>query len=526
MRGSRRHVVAALAAVGVLMGAGQAQSQDRNTLKVVPETLTRILDPHFTTSFTTRDFGYLVYDTLFAVDERFEPKPQMVDTWTVSPDRLIYTFTLRPGLKWHDGAPVTAEDCIASLKRWGQRDGMGALLMKNVAALTATGPSSLRLELKEPYSLVLESLGKAGTIVPFMMPKRLADTPATEQVKEIIGSGPYKFVASEFQPGNKIVLVRNDAYVPRSEPPSWASGAKIAKMARIELLSFPDMQTQVSALMNGEVDYLERIPADLLPLIENDAGTRAIILNSLGFQGIMRMNHLVPPFDNVKARQAVARAIDQEIYMKAAVGNPALYKVCPAMFVCGTALASDAGAPKRDLAEAKRLLKESGVDLGRPVVMLHVTDAPAVAASGFVTQQVLRELGFTVDMQPMDFQTFATRRLNIKSTAEGGWNIAHTTNTSIDQASPISSPPMNAAGYPAGWWGWAKDADIEAMRAEFARTTDAAARKALADKIQIRAYEQVTYLPLGQFVGATAIRKSLKGVIPAPAMLLYNIEKE
>ena len=518
----------ALAAAGllVLMGQGQAGAQDKGTLRVVPETLTRILDPHFTTSFTTRDFGYLVYDTLFAVDEKFEPRPQMVDTWTVSADRLVYTFTLRPGLKWHDGTPVTVEDCIASLKRWGQRDSMGALLMKNVSALTPVDTSSFKLELKEPYGLVLESLGKVGTIVPFMMPKRLADTPATEQVKEIIGSGPYKFVAAEFQPGNRIVLVRNDAYVPRKETPSWASGAKIARLPRIEMLSFPDMQTQVNALMSGEVDYLERIPADLLPLIEKDANTRAVVLNSLGFQGIMRMNHLIPPFDNVKVRQAVARAIDQETYMKAVVGNPALYKVCPAMFVCGTSLASDAGAPRRDLAEARRLLKESGADLTKPVVMLHVSDAPAIAASGFVTQQLLRDLGFTVDLQAMDFQTFATRRLNIKPAAEGGWNIAHTTNTSVDQASPISSPPMNAAGHPAGWWGWARDAEIEAMRAAFARTSDAAERKALAEKIQIRAYDQVLYLPLGQFVGAAAMRKSLKGVIPAPAMLLYNIEKE
>ena len=288
-----------------LLAAPPAQAQ--SVLRVAPETLSRILDPHFTTSFTTRDLGYLIYDTLFAVDDKFEPKPQMVESYTVSPDKLTYTFVLRPGLKWHDGQPVTAADCVASIRRWASRDSMGQMLTRFLASLEAADASTIKLVLKEPYGMVLDSLAKVGAPVPFMMPERIARTPGSEQVKEIIGSGPYKFRADLHEPGVKIVLEKFADYKPRSEPPNWASGAKIAKLDRIEMLGMPDAQTQVSALIRGEVDYLERVPADLLPLLDAKSGAKAEVVSKLGFQAIMRMNHLQPPFDNIKVRQAVAQ---------------------------------------------------------------------------------------------------------------------------------------------------------------------------------------------------------------------------
>src|SRR5216684_3429465 len=253
---SNRRICTAVGAVlvltaGVLLAAVPAQSQ--SLLRVAPETLSRILDPHFTTSFTTRDLGYLIYDTLFAVDENFEPKPQMVESYTVSPDKLTYIFVLRPGLKWHDGPPVTATDCVASIRRWASRDSMGQTLTKFLASLDATDTSTIKLVLREPYGLVLDSLAKVGAPVPFMMPERIARTPGSEQVKDIIGSGPYKFRADLHEPGVKIVLEKFADYKPRSEPPSWASGGKIARLDRIEMLGLPDAQTQVSALIRGEV---------------------------------------------------------------------------------------------------------------------------------------------------------------------------------------------------------------------------------------------------------------------------------
>ncbi len=503
-----------------------ASAQTASVLRVAPETLSRILDPHFTTSFTTRDLGYLVFDTLFAVDDKFEPKPQMVERYTLSDDKLTYTFVLRPGLKWHDGQPVTAADCVASIKRWASRDPMGQMLTKFLASLEAPEDGTIKLVLKEPYGLVLDSLAKIGAPVPFMMPARIAATPGSEQVKEIIGSGPYRFRADLHEPGVKIVLEKFADYKPRSEPPIWASGGKVAKIDRVEMLGLPDAQTQVSALIRNELDYLERVPADLLPLFDAKSGAKAEVVGALGFQAVMRMNHLQPPFNNLKVRQAIARAIDRSQYAALVAGDPKFATDCAAIFGCGMPLESPEGIPPQDLAAAKALLKESGVDMSVPIVMLHVSNAPGIAALGNVTRQLLVDLGFKVDMQAMDFQTFATRRLNTKSVSEGGWNIAHTTNTVPDQGNPLSNPFLVALGAPASAWGWPTDPQTEELKLKFAKAPDPPARKALAADIQKRAYEQVLYLPLAQFTTPSAWRDNLAGVLKSPVMLLYNIEKK
>ena len=519
---SKRRVWALVAAALLLAAPAQSQS----VLRVAPETLSRILDPHFTTSFTTRDLGYLIYDTLFAVDENFEPKPQMVESYTVSPDKLTYVFFLRPGLKWHDGQPVTAADCVASIRRWASRDSMGQTLTKFLASLDAPDAGTIKLVLTEPYGLVLDSLAKVGAPVPFMMPERIARTPGSEQVKDIIGSGPYKFRADLHEPGVKIVLEKFADYKPRSEPPSWASGGKIARLDRIEMLALPDAQTQVSALIRGEVDYLERVPADLLPLLDAKSGTKAEVVSKFGFQAIMRMNHLQPPFDNPKVRQAIAKAVDRSMYAAVVAGDPSFATDCAAIFGCGMPYESKTGIPARDLAAAKAMLKEAAIDMSKPIVMLHVANAPGIAALGNVTRQLLVDLGFQVEMQAMDFQTFATRRLNTKPVSEGGWNIAHTTNTVPDQGNPLTNPFLVALGAPASAWGWPTDPKTEELRLKFATAPDVAARKAIAAEIQTRAYEQVLYLPLAQFTAPSAWRDNLQGVLKSPVMLLYNIDKK
>jgi peptide/nickel transport system substrate-binding protein len=508
----------------VILYQAQFPAHAQTTIRFAPETLTRILDPHFSTSFQVRDFGYLVFDTLFAVNDRFEPQPQMVDTWTVSPDGLTYTFVLRPGLSWHDGSPVRAEDCVASIKRWGSRDAMGGALLRATAEMTVIDDKSFRLVLKEPFQFVLQALGKVGAVVPFMMPKRLAQTPGTEQVKEIIGSGPFRLVPGESDPGFTLVVVRNEAYVPRKEPPVWASGGKIAKVDRIELIAVPDPQTQVNALIKGEIDFIETLTTDLRPLVVNSKTTHTVDGNPFGVQALMRMNHLQPPFDDVRVRRAIAMAVDQERYMQATVGSPDAYKLCWAMMVCDTPYGTSAGAPKYDPEGAKRLIREAGVDLARPIVLLHVANAPNIAPLGYVTAELLQSLGFKVDIQTMDFPTFAARRLNQGPVSERGWNIAHTTLSAPEVWNPIASAPLLASGLDA-WWGWPKDDEIERLRAAFARESDLARQKQVAEAIQVRAYEDVLYLPLGQIKVASAAHNRLSGVLPAPMPVFWNIEK-
>src|SRR5450432_4471055 len=212
----------ALSALALWAGLATPALAAGKTITAVMHSDLRIIDPGFTSAYITRDHGYMVFDTLLAQDSSFKIQPQMADS-KVSDDKLTYTFTLRDGLKWHDGAPVTAEDCVASLKRWGKADGMGQKLMDYTASLEATDARTITLKLKEPYGLVLESIGKPSSVVPFMMPKRIAETPADKAISEQIGSGPFKFVDAEFQPGVKSDYEKNTDYVPRKEPPSWTS---------------------------------------------------------------------------------------------------------------------------------------------------------------------------------------------------------------------------------------------------------------------------------------------------------------
>src|SRR3954466_564679 len=308
---------------------------DAKTLRVAPHSDLKIVDPIWTTALITTHHGNMIYDTLFALDGKLEVKPQMVDKWEVSPDKLTWTFTLRDGLEWSDGKPVTAEDCIASIKRWSVRDSMGQKLMASVDALEAVDAKTFKMKMKEPYGLVLESLGKPSSNVPFMMPKKTAETDPMQQIKveDVIGSGPFIFKADEWKPGEKIVYVKNPKYKPRSEPPSGLAGGKVVKLDRVEWIAMPDVQTQVAALENGEIDMIESPGHDLLPLLAKDKNINLLNANPLGNQYTFRFNSTAKPFDNPKVRHAVFVAFAQEDFLKATIGDAQWYKVCKAPFV-------------------------------------------------------------------------------------------------------------------------------------------------------------------------------------------------
>ncbi len=247
----------ALAASAVT--AAVAFGVNAQVLRVVPHSNLNILDPIWTTQYMARNHGYMVYDTLFGTDEKSRIQPQMVDKWSVSPDNRLWSFTLREGLEFHDGKPVSGEDVIASLRRWGQRDAMGQKLMTFVERMDSPAPNQFRIFLREPCGFVLEALGKPSSNVPFIMPKRVAETPADKQIEDAIGSGPYIFKRDEFKPGDRAVYVKNEKYRPRKETPSGTAGGKHVFVERVEWnLALRDAQSQVNALAKGEVDVIER----------------------------------------------------------------------------------------------------------------------------------------------------------------------------------------------------------------------------------------------------------------------------
>ncbi len=512
--------IAAVAAA--MLGAASAEK----VLRVVPHADLKNVDPIWTTAYITRNHGYMVYDTLFAVDEEGEVQPQMVGEYSLSDDGLTWTFTLRDGLKWHDGDPVTAEDCIASIERWSKRDTMGQKLADFTASMEAVDDKTFKLVLKEPYGLVLASLGKISSNVPFMMKKEHAETDAFTQVTEIVGSGPFKFVQDEWVPGSKVVYVKNEDYVPRDEPASAAAGGKVVKVDRVEWLYIPDPATSMNALQNGEVDLWETPSPDMVPLMRMQENIVVEVIDPLGTQGWMRPNHLYPPFDDAKVRQALAMATPQETYLQAIVGDPELYKTCKAYLICDTPYGSEAGSDgylEGDMEKARAMLEEAGA-MGHKVVLMQPTDIPLLNSASLVTAQVLRDMGFDVEVQAMDWSTLTSRRAVMKPVDEGGWNIFHTYSTGADVQSPISNSGISGGGKERAWFGWPDDPKMEELRDSFARATDPEKQRAIAVDIQKRAFETIPYVNYGQWFQPMAWRKGLTGVLVSPVPFFWNVD--
>ena len=500
---------------------------DTSTFRAVVHADLKNIDPIWTTAYISRNHGYMIWDTLFASDEKFEIQPQMAESASVSEDGKTYTIKLRPGLKWHDGSPVTPDDCIASIKRWGQRDGMGQQMMAVVESMEAVDDLTFTIKLKETWGLVLAALGKMSSNVPFMMPKRLAETDPFEQVPDSIGSGPYVFVKDEWVPGSKVVYVKNQAYVPRDEQPSAAAGGKHVYVDRFEWHYIPDHQSAMNAIVNGEVDYWEAVPADLAPVLEAAEGVKILQADPYGSQGWMRINHLHPPFDNKTARQAIQLVVDQETYLQAIVGTPDLYKVCPAMFMCDTPYASDAGSGRvmmQDFDKAKAMLAEAGYN-GEKIVLMHPTDIATLNAATQVTAQLLREAGINLEVQAMDWSTLTSRRAEKKAPEEGGWHIFHTSWIAPDLINPVANIGVSGGGADKAWFGWPTDPEIEALRQAFARETNPAKQKQIASQVQERAMDSVTYIPIGQYLQYRAIRDNVSGFLSAPVPYFWNLSK-
>ncbi len=507
--------------------AAPSQAASDNTLRAVVNSDLKIIDPTWTTAYITIRHGYLVYDTLFALNSKFEPKPQMVDTYSMTPDGRTYTFTLRPGLKWSDGTPVLASDCVASLQRWAKRNAMGQHMTEAMEGYEIVDANTFKIKLKAPFGLVLDAL--AGAEAPaFMMPARIANLPIDQQITDATGSGPFIMKADEWQPGNKTVYVRNPNYVPRKEPPDYLSGGKAAKVDRVEWLYMPDNNTALAALQAGEIDYFESPPLDFIALMKRDPDLRVLTIDQLGVQMMVRPNSLFPPFDNYKAREALLYLSNQSDTMQAVVGDPELYmKSCPTYFMCHSDNETNAGAApfmKQDFAKAKELLKEAGY-AGAPIVVLLPTDRPQYAAAVTVLIDQLRKVGVNVDVQSLDWSTITTRRAKKDPPEKGGWNLFVTSQGGPDVASPMANIWFNSGCAQANV-GWTCDKDLVKLVDAWAAESDPVKRHAMVDGIQERAFVSVPYVNVGQYVQPIAFRSNIKGVLEAGVPVYWNIEKQ
>lgn len=520
----RRTFLAAAASALAAPVIGQAQGA--RVLRMAPQANLTTIDPIWTTAIVTRNHAYIVYDTLFGLDASLEAKPQMAAGYLVEEDGRKATITLRPGLTFHDGTPVLARDCVASIRRWAVRNGFGQTLMAATDELAADGDARIVFRLKTPFPLLPNALATVSQAA-FIMPERIARTDPFKQISDATGSGPFKWRADEFNPGSLMAYERHAGYVPAPGAPSLTAGGKVAHFDRVEWRIMPEAATAAAALQRGEIDWFEQPPPELQVLLRRNRDLVVEGIDRFTNPAILRMNHLHPPFDDVAVRRAVLPAIVQSDFMAAVVGDdPALYNDRCGVFTPGAPMDNAAGMEAltgpRSLDRARALLKASGY-AGAPVRLIGPTDILAPSAITQVAADLLPRIGFNVDLALTDWGTVIQRRVSREPVERGGWSALLTTFSSFDNADPAAHQPLRATGKDA-WFGWPAIPKLEELRTAWFAAPDEAARKAICADMQRVALEEVIYVPVGSYKSITAHRRELTGrVVGFP--ILWNIRR-
>src|SRR5258708_1192467 len=518
---------AALAASGLAAPAISQRAAAR-TLRFVPQADLASFDPIWNTQYVVRNGAALIWDMLYGVDENLQSRRQMGEAEDATADGLTWTFRLRPALTFHDGEPVLARDVVASIARWEARDNMGLMLRGIENELVAVDDRTFRWRLKKPFAKMLVALGKIGTPSCFIMPARIAATDPFKPINDYVGSGPMKLVRNEWVPGARAVFEKFSAYVPRQEPASWTAGGKEMLLERIEWITMPDPATAAAALQSGEVDWWETPLADLAPLLRKNRSVAVDIKDPLGNIGSFRMNHLYPPFNDVRARRAILMALSQEDYMRALVGDdPALWKPVPGFFTPGTALYTEEGGDilkgPRNLDAAKKLLAQSGY-ASEPVSCIVAQDQPITKTQGDVTADLLKRLGMNVDFVATDWGTVGARRAVKTPPGQGGWHVFHTWHSGADCVNPAVAIGVRASGDKA-WFGWPDAPEVEAQVAAWYEATTLEEEKSAIRRLNKAALEAVVYAPTGFFLEYQAWRRNVSGIVKGPLPFFWGVGK-
>lgn len=529
---SRRDFLSNSVAAGALLGMplpAYAQAGGAKTLRVAVYTDMVGYDPIITTSNIAAYHGALIYDMLFGNDENQVPHPQMVGDYHVSDDKLTWTMTLRDGLAFSDGSPVTTADVIPSIRRWQARASQnGKLLAATTEELVAVDDKTFQFKLKEPFPMLPAMLGSPATPLCFIMRKREAEMDPSKSIDAYIGSGPFVLNQGETRPGIDYVYDRNPNYVPRDDAPNGLAGGKKALLDRVVLVNMPDAQTAIAALQAGEIDFYEIPPIDFLPVLSADPNITVADVMKSGTEGSIIINWLQPPFDNVKARQALLYAIDQKAILTGLFGDPNWFTPHPGWFTYGSALYNEANSDwfrdAPDPEKSKQLLAEAGYD-GKPVVILQATDRKVNADAVTIIAQQMRAAGFNVQIDAIDWATLLQRRPNKGPVGDGGWNLFASTFNGFISSNPYTFGHMATIGEK-GWFGWPSDARNEELRAAWMKAETPEEQKKIAEQIQENAWNVVPRVSYGHWVQPVAYRSDLSGFVSIPGVLgFWNVKR-
>ncbi|HXA21858.1 MAG TPA: ABC transporter substrate-binding protein [Acetobacteraceae bacterium] len=525
---SRRTVLKLGAGAAALPLANIGLAGENHVLRFIPTLDLTVLDPHWSPTYVTRDHGYLVFDTLFGTDNAFQPQPQMVEGTVTDPDGKRWPLTLREGLKFHDGEPVLARDCVASIGRWGRRNSFGQTLMAATDQLSAADDRTIVFRLKKPFPLLPNALGTLTTPMPAILPERLAKTDAFTQIKEAVGSGPYRFKADERMAGARTVYEQFADYQPRAHGlPERTAGPKIAHFARVEWTVTPDASTAAAALLKGEQDWWDFAPADLLPLLRRSHDIDVALLQESGNVSLLRLNHLRPPFDNPRIRRALLGAVSQEDAAIAVAGaDPSLWRTGIGYFPPVSPMASTAGMEAltgpRDLGRVRREIEAAGY-AGERVVLLAAGDSPEGLRRSTVLADLMKHVGLAVDFQVSDWGTMMQRIFKKDSVDQGGWSCATWSLVATDMMDPAVNSYLRGNGTDARP-GWPTSTRLEELRDMWLDAPDLATRQRIASEIQLQAFQDVPYIPLSLDYRFAAYRKDLVGVL-AGFPVFWNVRR-
>ncbi len=515
----RRQFVRAAAASAVMGGIARpaiVRAASATTLKFVPYADLALLDP-LVSAFVTRNHVMMVFDTLFALDAQGSVQYQMLAGHTVDPDQKVWTLTLRDGLLFHDGTKVLGRDVVASLRRWGEADAFGQAVMAATDDLSAPDDKTVVFRLKRPFPLLPQALAKPTNLMAVIMPERLATTPTGKRITEMVGSGPFRFLADERVSGARNAYAKFEKYVPRDGVASFCAGPRIVNFDRVEWLTTPDPSTQAAALKAGEVDWVEQPVMDLVPSLKADRNLRVEVLETTGLIGVLRFNHLNPPFNNPAIRRAALHAVSQREFMTAVAGepDPGVINEHVGFFAPSSAYASSAGmenfSPNPDLNALRRAIQDAGYQ-GEKVVFLGAADVPRITAICEVGADVLTKIGLNVDYVSLDWGTVVQRIYNKAPTNEGGWSIFGSMWGGLDWDNPAGNAALRGNGKDA-WFGWPENPKLEAIRDQWLHATDPAMLKSLAADMQRQAFVDAPCMPLGLYYQPAAYRADLTGMM-------------